>query len=207
MRTSWAPSPTTARNRSSGCFVFWILPPGVVNAELHRGRTPLPHPERTIGATSLVRRLGETSDRTGSPANALVVVMVIAIVAFVAQRIGGVSAVNAFFYPGTIGVLCMLVAYIVTNVGALRFLFFSGRVRAWEAIFPVIALAILVYVIYANVYPVQAFPFNLFPYIVAVWLVVGLAIVLLVPGLARRIGVGLAEREGLAVEEVGRPRR
>jgi amino acid transporter len=149
----------------------------------------------------LSRRLGETSVRTGSPANALAVVMVIAIVAFVAQRIGGVSAVNAFFYPGTIGVLSMLVTYIVVNVGALRFLFFSGRVRAWEAIVPVIALAILVYVIYANVYPVPDFPFNLFPYIVAAWLMVGLGIILLVPGLARRIGANLAEREGLAVEE------
>src|SRR5919112_1320381 len=149
----------------------------------------------------LSRRLGETSDRTGSPANALAVVMLIAIVAFVSQRIGGVSAVNAFFYPGTIGVLSLLVAYIVTNVGALRFLFVSGRVRAWEAIVPVIALAILVYVIYANVYPVPDFPFNVFPYVVAAWLVLGLGIVLLVPGLARRIGVNLAEREGLAVEE------
>jgi amino acid transporter len=149
----------------------------------------------------LSRRLGETSVRTGSPANALAVVMVIAIVAFVAQRIGGVSAVNAFFYPGTIGVLSMLVTYIVVNVGALRFLFFSGRVRAWEAIVPVIALAILVYVIYANVYPVPDFPFNLFPYIVAAWLMVGLGIILLVPGLARRIGANLAERERLAVEE------
>jgi amino acid transporter len=149
----------------------------------------------------LSRRLGETSDRTGSPANALAVVMVIAIVAFVAQRLGGVSAVNAFFYPGTIGVLSLLVAYIVTNVGALRFLFFSRRVRAWEAIFPVVALVILVYVIYANVYPVPDFPFNIFPYIVAAWLIVGLGIVLLVPGLARRIGANLAEREGLAVEE------
>src|SRR5918993_362719 len=96
----------------------------------------------------LSRRLGETSDRTGSPANALAVVMVIAIVAFVAQRIGGVSAVNAFFYPGTIGVLSMLIAYIVTNVGALRFLFLSGRVRAWEAVFPLVALVILAYLIY-----------------------------------------------------------
>ena len=95
----------------------------------------------------------------------------------------------------------MLVTYIVTNVGALRFLFFSGRVRAWEAIFPLIALAILVYVIYANVYPVPDFPFNIFPYIVAAWLVLGLGIVLLVPGLARRIGANLAEREGLAIEE------
>ena len=64
-----------------------------------------------------------------------------------------------------------------------------------------IALVILVYVIYANVYPVPAFPFNIFPYVVAVWLVLGLGIVLLVPGLARRIGANLAEREGLAVEE------
>ena len=108
---------------------------------------------------------------------------------------------NAFFYPGTIGVLSMLMTYIVVNVGALKFLFVSRRVRAWEAIVPVVALAILVYVIYANVYPVPDFPFNLFPYIVAAWLMVGLGIILLVPGLARRIGANLAEREGLAVEE------
>src|ERR687885_230567 len=49
----------------------------------------------------LSRRLGETSERTGSPANALAVVMVIAIVAFVAQRIGGVSAEEAFFSSRT----------------------------------------------------------------------------------------------------------
>ena len=108
---------------------------------------------------------------------------------------------NAFFYPGTIGVLCMLVTYIVVNVGALRFLVLGRRVRTWEVIVPVVALAILVYVIYANVYPVPDFPFNIFPYVVAAWLVLGLGIVLLVPGLARRIGANLAEREGLAIEE------
>jgi amino acid transporter len=149
----------------------------------------------------LSRRLGETSDRTGSPANALAVVMVIAIVTFGTQRMGGVSAVNAFFYPGAIGVLSMLVTYIVVNVGALRYLFLSRRVRAWEAIVPVVALAILIYVIYANIYPVPDFPFNIFPYVVAAWLVLGLGIVLLVRGLARRIGANLAEREGLAIEE------
>ena len=95
----------------------------------------------------------------------------------------------------------MLVTYIVVNVGALRFLFLSRRVRAWEAIIPVVALAILVYVIYANIYPVPDFPLNIFPYVVAAWLVLGLGIVLLVPGLARRIGANLAEREGLAIEE------
>ena len=71
-----------------------------------------------------------------------------------------------FLLSGHYGVLSMLIAYIVTNVGALRFLFLSGRVRAWEAVFPVIALVILVYVIYANVYPVPDFPFSIFPYVV-----------------------------------------
>jgi amino acid transporter len=129
----------------------------------------------------LSRRLGETSDRTGAPANALAVVMVIAVLTFVVLRLGGVSAVNAFFYPATIGVLTLLVAYIMTNAGALRFLFASRRAPAWEIVFPVIALVVLAYVIYRNVYPAPAFPFNIFPYIAAAWLVVGLGTVLLVP--------------------------
>ncbi len=114
---------------------------------------------------------------------------------------GCIVSVNAFFYPGTIGVLSLLVAYIVTNVGALRFLFLSRRVHAGEAFVPVIAPAILVYAIYANVYPVPDFPLNDFPYVVAARLLLGLGIVLFVPGLARRIGASLAERKGLAVEE------
>ena len=97
--------------------------------------------------------------------------------------------------------LTLLVAYIMTNAGTLRFLFASRRAPAWEIVFPVIALVVLAYVIYRNVYPAPAFPFNIFPYIAAAWLVVGLGTVLLVPGLARRIGTSLAEREGFAVEE------
>jgi amino acid transporter len=150
-------------------------------------------------------RLGETSERTGAPANALAVVMVIGVGTMVILRIFGVSAVNAFFYPGTIGVLSLMVAYIVTNVGALKFLFLSRRVPTWEAIFPVLGLAFLVYVIYANVYPTPDFPFNIFPFIVAVWLLIGLAFVLFSPGLARRIGASLAEREGIAVEDEASP--
>ena len=42
--------------------------------------------------------------------------------------------------------------------------------------------------------------------IAAAWLVVGLGAVLLVPGLARRIGTNLADREGLQVEECSETR-
>src|SRR3954452_4591700 len=53
----------------------------------------------------LSRRLGDASERTGSPANALAVVMVLGILATIAQRLNDTTAVNAFFYPGTPGVL------------------------------------------------------------------------------------------------------
>jgi amino acid transporter len=147
------------------------------------------------------RRLGTASARTGAPAGALVVVMGIAMTVMITQRAVGTNAANAFFYPGTIGVLSLLVAYIVTNVGALRYLF--GRVRRaplWQVAIPVIAIAFLGYTIYKNVKG-AAFPYDRFPFVVAIWLLVGLAIVVLLPGLARRIGAGLAREEGLADED------
>lgn len=43
------------------------------------------------------------------------------------------------------------------------------------------------------------YPYTVFPLVVAGWLALGLAIALFVPGLARRVGEGLAREEGLAV--------
>jgi amino acid transporter len=146
------------------------------------------------------RRLGQPSPRTGSPANALAVVMVAAVTTFVALRINGTTPANAFFYAGTIGVLAILVGYMVTNLGALRFLFWERRVALWQAVIPLVAIAILVYVLYKNVYPRPAHPYDTFPYAVLGWLAIGAAIVLFVPGLAHRIGARLT-REELGTEE------
>jgi amino acid transporter len=144
--------------------------------------------------------LGRASPRTGAPAGALAVVMVIAVGVVVIQRIVGTSAVNAFFYPGVIGVLSLLVAYIVTNLGAIRFLWIGAR-RAplWQIPIPLIAIAILVYTIDKQVSG-QTFPYDRFPWVVAGWLALSLVVVLAAPGLARRLGAGLARREGLAIE-------
>jgi len=142
--------------------------------------------------TPLAPLLGRASTRSGAPAGALTVVLAIGLGAIVAQRLAGVSAVNAFFYPGTVGVLSLLVAYIVTNVGGISFLFIRGR-RAprWEVVIPIVAIAVLGYTLYKNVHGV-AFPYSRFPLVVGVWLIVGLGIVILWPGLSRRIGISLA---------------
>jgi amino acid transporter len=144
-------------------------------------------------------RLGDTSRRTGAPVNSLAVVMVFAVVVGVALRINGTTSVNAFFYMGTIGVLSMLIAYIVTNLGAMRFLHLGRREAAWRVIVPILAIAALVYTLYKNLWPRPPHPYNLFPYFVAGWLVLGIAITLVFPGLAHRIGRNLSRAEGTDV--------
>jgi amino acid transporter len=150
--------------------------------------------------TPLRPLLGTTSARTGAPAGALAVALLVGVGAIVGQRIAGVNAVNAFFYPGTLGVLSLLVAYIVTNLGAIRHLFIAAR-RAplYEIVFPIIGIIFLGYTIDKNVVGV-AFPYSRFWIVVAAWLLTGLAIILASPRLAARIGTSLAADEGLAPE-------
>jgi amino acid transporter len=139
-------------------------------------------------------RLGTSSRRTGAPAAALVVVMTIAIAAIAGMRLNGTNVVNAFFYPGTIGVLSLLVAYVVTNVGAIKLFAFDRREKPWEMVLSALGIAFLLYVLWRNVSD-QIYPYSHFWQVVGVWLLVGVGIVLAVPGLARRIGTGLAQLE------------
>jgi amino acid transporter len=154
--------------------------------------------------------LGRTLSRTGAPVGALAVVMAIAMTVVVVQRIVGTSPVNAFFYPGVIGVLSLLVAYIVTNVGAIRFLWISHR-RAplWQIVVPLLGIAFLCYVIYKQVSG-QSFPYDRFPYVVAGWLLLSVIVLIAAPRFAGRLGEGLARREGLEesieAEEAGTTR-
>src|SRR3954469_3700577 len=148
--------------------------------------------------------LGRASARSGAPAGALTAVLGIALIALIGYRINGTDAVNAFFYPGTIGVLLMLVSYFVCNTGAIVFLFLRGPRRApiYELPIPLIALAIIVYVLYQNTLADSLeYPYTVFPLVVAGWLVLGLLIAVAVPGLARRVGEGLAREEGIQIAD------
>jgi amino acid transporter len=149
----------------------------------------------------ITRRLGDASDRTGSPANALAVVMIFGLAVTIALRLNGTSDVNAFFYPGTVGVLSMLVAYFVIQLGAAKFLHLERREPRWRVIFVALAAAAIIYTFYKQVWPKPVYPYDVFPLLIAGWAVIGAAITLAFPTLTRRIGRNLAKAEGMQLEE------
>jgi amino acid transporter len=150
-------------------------------------------------------RLGGASRRTGSPALSVAVVMILTfLIVIIWSRAPGINGASLFGYLGTIGVFLILVAYILTNIGAIRF-FVARRLWTWQWIVPVLAIVILGYTLYSNIFPVPQAPYNIFPYVALAWLVVGLLIVFVSPALVRRIGLHLEENEGLRVEEHAGP--
>ena len=124
--------------------------------------------------------------------------MTLGLVALLAFGIAGSKAIDAFFYLATIGVLSLLVMYVVTNVAALRHLFVEGG-RRREAPLAVIGILAAGYTLYKNIVPAPPSPFDVFPYVVAAWLLLGAGLSL-VPGAGRLITTGLARERAEAAE-------
>jgi amino acid transporter len=137
--------------------------------------------------------LGRAHPRTASPYVALAVVMVAALLpdAFLVREAG----TSVFGYLGTIGVLALLLVYLTTQISAMRLFAKSGRWRGAVFAIPVAAILLLAYTLWSNVYPVPPSPYNLFPYVVLAWVLIGVVVVVANRDLVRRIGEGLAEGE------------
>ncbi|MDQ6818684.1 MAG: APC family permease [Actinomycetota bacterium] len=117
--------------------------------------------------------LGETSPKTGSPGLAVAISAAFGLLSLLYMGVTGAAATDAFFYPATLGTLGLLAAYIMTNLSAFKFLILSRRRPWWEGFFPVAGTAFLCYVLWKQVHPVPAYPYNLFPYIDLVFLAIG----------------------------------
>jgi amino acid transporter len=150
--------------------------------------------------------LGRVSPGTRVPARALAVEMAIGGVLLTGFRLAGTQPLNVFFYLATIGVLNLLVMYILTNVAAVWRLERRGRA---QAALSVLGAAIAGYVLYRNIWPVPPAPFRYFPYAVAGWLIVGVALTVAIPGFGERARRGLtlhAESAPGGSQQPGGPR-
>lgn len=143
-------------------------------------------------------KVGTVHSKYRSPYVALAIVMVVGLVeitALVSQ-----PGTNVFGYLGTIGVLALLLAYLVTNVGGIRY--FVQR-RIWKGpvvIVPLLAIVLLGYTLYSNIFPVPAAPYDYFPYIVITWIIIGAVIVLGNPKLVKNIAARLASEARVETE-------
>ena len=121
----------------------------------------------------LDERLAAVSPR-GAPGGGLAFVMALDLVILVVFGVAKAKPLNVFFYFATIGTLSLLAMYALTNVAAARFM--AARGARAELALPVAGIAVAGYVLYHNVWPVPDAPYSAFPYVVAGWLVVGVAL-------------------------------
>ena len=80
-------------------------------------------------------------------------------------------------------VLSLLAMYVITNIAAGNH--FARTTGPQAVVLPIIGVGVAGYVIYRNIWPVPPSPFNVFPYIVAGWLVVAALAAVAVPAVVR----------------------
>jgi amino acid transporter len=136
---------------------------------------------------------------------ACMIYVFIAVAWFVLQ----VKPFDLFVTSGTTGTLILLVAYVLATLGGMKLLFFSGenRVKTWEIVVPALALIVLAYTLFRNIFPFPVGAAWWGPGLAIAWLVIFLIVVVARPAAARRAGELLLKTEGLskdAVEPGGR---
>lgn len=152
-----------------------------------------------------VRALSEVDERHGVPVRAVgLVSAAAALIVLVAWILLRADSFDVFLYSGTIGTLILIVVYILATVGAYRLCFTTHgpglgdlQVRHWELVIPVLAIVILAYTLFRNVYPFPSGAGWWGPGPAIVWLLAVLALVLLRRSATEEAGQKLTAAEGL----------
>jgi amino acid transporter len=164
----------------------------------------------TVGAARLLyalsrdtagpRGIGKGS-RWGTPAWATLVISVMSgLIVVIYTAAFHATAFDSFLWSGTIGTLILLVVYVLATIGCTMLVFVRRRlpVPMWQVVIPIAAIVVLGYTLYRNVIPYPTGAAAWFPVTSGGWLVVAILAVIFAPSTARRLGVALAAREGIA---------
>jgi amino acid transporter len=145
--------------------------------------------------------LGAVSPRTGVPARSTAAIV---IGAYAVMALGwfalGVAPFDLFVASGTIGTLILLLVYALATIGAAKLFFFSGerRIAAWEIVVPFLALVVIGYTLFRNVYPYPTEAARWYPIIAAAWVVAGVLVTFVRYAATQRAGERFLAEEGLA---------
>jgi amino acid transporter len=135
--------------------------------------------------------LGRTGSSDTPAAAAVVVASVVFVIGLVCAVLFNAKPFDTFLWSGTIGTLILLVAYVLATVGCIKLIWIDKKmpqVRTWEIVIPILALVMIVYTLYRNVFPYpDAGPPQWFPVVSFGWVIVVTLVAFLVPGFAQRL--------------------
>jgi amino acid transporter len=124
--------------------------------------------------------LGRVHSRWYSPHRAIVAQTVFTVA--VGLGVGlwlGPGATGAYGFTGSIGTVAIVIVYILSNIALIRFFWRRpDRNIFTHLIVPVLGIIGLAYPLYAVSAPGQAFPYNLVPIVVIVWIIAGVGLYL-----------------------------
>lgn len=85
----------------------------------------------------------------------------------------GISDLDIYAYLGTLGAYGFLLVYILISVAAPVYLYRKGRLSPSNIAIAVLAILFMLLPVVGSVYPVPAFPYNVFPYLFLLYLIIG----------------------------------
>jgi amino acid transporter len=157
---------------------------------------------RDLAPDNALARTGRND--TPAPA-AIAITGLIAVIAVVCAVFFSAKPFDTFLWSGTIGTLILLVAYVLATVGCIKLIFIDKKmaVPQWQVAIPILALVMLGYTIYRNVFPYPTEgPPRWFPVVAFGWLAVVTVAMLALPTVARRLARSMTELDELAKEPV-----
>jgi amino acid transporter len=120
--------------------------------------------------------LGRVHPRFHSPDMAIYVLTVFTVIVGLAGGAWlGPSATGLYGFTGSIGTVGVVLVYILCNIALIRY--FSSRTDrniVYHVVAPILGCLGLLYPLWVVVAPGQAYPYNLVPYVVGVYVIAGL---------------------------------
>lgn len=85
----------------------------------------------------------------------------------------GIAETTTYGWWATIASYGFIVVYLLCSLAAPLYLRKSGEIKASDVIFGLIGAALMAFSLFGSVYPVPAYPYNLFPYFFLVYMLIG----------------------------------
>jgi amino acid transporter len=122
--------------------------------------------------------IGRVHARWFSPYRAIVVQSVFTIVVGLGAGAWlGPGATGAYGFTGAIGTVAIVIVYLASNVALVRYFWSTAdRKIGRHVIVPVLGVLALAYPLYSVIKPGQASPYNYVPWIVLVWVLLGIGL-------------------------------